>query len=93
MPVLEFIRKSVPPPADSEDFTMEEAKFAIPVANEHELLHRVEEHLLPTIRPNVGGAVQHALKRYLGQMFYKITVQAEEGPDKVLIFRLDWYPT
>lgn len=78
-------------PGDSEDFTDKEADTAIETSNSQHFVQVLEETLRPMVRPNVGGSIQaHELRRRAGQLYCRTRINLPDGPDKVLIFRVNW---
>jgi len=75
-----------PPLEDSEDFTAEEAEYAIPAATSQFVLASAGEvaEALP------GRSIRYELRRRRPHMYCRTLIGTPGNPDKVLVFRLDW---
>ena len=78
-----------PPQDDSEDFSAEEAKRAMPTSSPEDLVQRLMKQVRGS-RVSKFTLKSHELRRHDGHLYYRVRMIANQEPDKILIFCVDW---
>jgi len=78
-----------PPQEDSEDFSAEEAERATLTADPDDLVKRLMKQVRGS-RVSKFTLKSHELRRREGHLYYRVRMIANQEPDKILIFRVDW---
>jgi len=74
---------------DSDDFTEDEAQRAIITTGSDELVQWVLKHVRGS-RVAKYTVQNHELRRRGDHLYYRARLVAQQEPDRVLIFRVDW---
>lgn len=77
------------PFGDSPDFTEEEAARSEPALDSQAMVERIG-NLCCGSCGNRLGAKEHALKRFHGVHYSRVTLTCGDGHTETRIFRLDW---
>ena len=78
-----------PPQEDSDDFTDSEAELATLTKNSEDFVQRIMKQVRGS-KVSKFTLQSHELRRREGHLYCRVRMIANQEPDKVLIFRVDW---
>ena len=93
---MDFIPSEPPPLEDSNDLTDEEVERALDTESEDDLAKKLAGLVSPG-QASVGKSdARYALKRYElrrrnPDLFWRVHLGCPGEPDKVLVYRVNWY--